>query len=699
MTEFLASTFSNMSATVTSLFTEWHQFHFLRPEWFFLLILLVVLLWLKSRVTDKTQWHQVLPPHLSKVLLDQQQQKIKQNKWLTPLVWLIAITALAGPTWQKIEKPVFQVKRASVIVMDMSMSMRATDVKPNRLAKARFKAIDLAKAITDGEIALVAYAGDAFTISPLTPDNRNIVALIPSLSPEIMPEQGSYPVLGLNAAADLLKQAGYMSGDIYWLTDGVDQQDIDDVNDFISKHNYIVNIMSFGTAEGAPIKMVDNSLLKDASGSIVIPKLNARQLAQFSNISGGVFVQTTPSDIDIRTLTSAQSRPEDTQSENQHQERNNKESEDKSLTGDDWQEFGPTLILLILPLVLMAFRKGAVLSLMLVAPLMFNSQPSFAQSLPVSTQQSQGAINNSPNALTPNALSNDEQGVVIPESSWTDFVFDTKDQVANQAYQQGEFAKAQHTFNNEQWKGSAAYKAGDFETAYQHFQNDETAQGLYNQGNALANLGKIDEAIEAYANALKQQPNFHQAKENKALLEQMKQEQQDQQQNDQQQNDQNQDNQDGGQQQDSEQKSQQNQDQQNSEQNSEQDASESSQEQGENGQPQEAAEPSADPSQQESDSEQQNEQQSGEDSEQSEQEQQANEQSTDQQSEQQEGQQVQGEQLTPEELAEQENQQKLKQLLRKVSDDPSVLLRNKMILESRKRQQQRTAPKGANKSW
>ena len=230
---------------MNELMANFSQFHFLRPDFFYLLILLALFWWLKVKVDDSTQWHQVLPAHLAKVLLATPQQKSKQNRWLIPVLWLLAVTALAGPTWQKIEKPVFQIKRASVIVMDMSMSMRATDIKPNRLSKAKYKAIDLAKAIPDGEIALVAYAGDAFAISPLTPDSKNIVNLIPSLSPEIMPEAGSYPLSGLTKASELLHQAGFVKGDIYWLTDGIEQEEVAELNRYIGQSRYTFHVLAF----------------------------------------------------------------------------------------------------------------------------------------------------------------------------------------------------------------------------------------------------------------------------------------------------------------------------------------------------------------------------------------------------------------------------------------------------------------------
>lgn len=649
-----------------SFFNNFSQLHFLRPECFYILIPLAMFWILKIKVDDNTHWHQVLPVHLARVLLTDEQQKQKRNTWLIPLLWLIATAAMAGPTWQKIEKPVFQVKRASVIVMDMSMSMRSTDMKPNRLAKSKFKAIDLANAIEDGEIALVAYAGDAFTISPLTPDSKNIVNLIPSLSPEIMPEQGSYPLLGLTKATELLQQAGFVKGDVYWFTDGVELEEVDELNKFISSTPYNINVIAFGTAEGAPIQMVDKSLLKDHRGSIVIPKLNTQQLAQLATIGKGVFVKSTASDIDIKTLLSSHAIEQSAPDEQQ-------KTDDKLLTGDDWQEAGPYLVILLLPFLLYAFRRGVTLSIFAV---MF--------------------VANTPDAsATEQNATNPPGEVQITPTSWQDFVFNTKDQVATGDYQKGNYAQAQATFENPQWKGSAAYKAGDYESALNYFEQDQSDKGLYNQGNTLAQLGKLDEAIEAYEQALKQNPEHAEAKANKALLEQMKQQQEQQQQN--QQQSQQEQQQQGGQQQDQEQSD-------NSQNNSEQDQNNQQQS---DSQQQNQSQSQPEPTAQENESDEQNkdkqesEQNSEQNSEQESDKQEGQQQESQQQneSEGEEQNQQQAAQLTPEQLAEQEAQQKLEQLLRKVSDDPSVLLRNKMILESRKRQQFGRPPKGADKSW
>ncbi|GHB57000.1 hypothetical protein GCM10008107_02380 [Psychrosphaera saromensis] len=687
---------------MTDFLAQFSQFHFLRPNWFWVIIPLLIIWLLKLKMVKTTQWHQVIPPHLANAMLGSNKENtVKQKTLLLPLIWLLTIFTLAGPTWQKIEKPVFQIKRASVIVLDMSMSMRATDIKPNRLSKARYKAMDLANAITDGEVALVAYAGAAFTISPLTPDTRNITALIPSLKPEIMPVQGSYPLEGLNKATDLLKQAGYLTGDIYWITDGVEKTDLSDLTTFSQKTPYRINIMTVGTPQGAPIKMLDNSLLKDHLGSIVIPQLNNRDLMTFSNISNGVFVNTTATDADIKTLLAANvTRPRE-----QADTEEGESQDSNSLTGDDWQEFGPYILLFILPLVLVFFRKGATILMMLVLPFCFTPKNVMAADAQP-TDQAQAEQSQQQNTAP----------------SWSDYVFKTKDQVGAEHFANEEYEQALTSFESSQWKGSSAYKAGDFETALNNFQLDNSALGLYNQGNALANLGKLDEAIEAYDKSLKIEPDNQNTIANKALLEQMKQQQDQQKQDDGDKQDQDsekdkskQDSEQEGEQeseqekQDSSEKDDSDQDSSKSDSSdknssdknssdknsSDKDSSDSKESQSDN-----QSEPQPSDSENQKTPEQQSEQKSPE-QDAAEQESKASEAQAQSEKNQDDTseEKLSAAQLNQQEIDEQEQQQKIEQLLRKVSDDPATLLRNKMILESRKREHSSRPPAGATKSW
>jgi Ca-activated chloride channel family protein len=260
-------------------------------------------------------------------------------------------------------------------------------------------------------------------------------------------------------------------------------------------------------------------------------------------------------------------------------------------------------ILLLLPLVLGLFRRGWVLSLL---PLLLVVQPEPAHA-----------------------------------QSWDDLWL-TADQQGQRALQRGDNEAASILFENQDWAGTAAYRSGDFETATGHFSENNGADGWYNSGNALARSGELDDAITAYKESLALEPDREDARENLALLEQLK-EQQEQQEQEQQDKDQKNEDQDQDQQQDKDQQQDEKQ------------------------------------GQQERDSE------PGDEDQQSDQEQQ---QSEPQQDEPRDGEQEQQAEATLADPQEQERDQAMEQWLRRVPDDPSGLLREKFRYESRQRQEQ-----------
>ncbi|NMP14771.1 VWA domain-containing protein [Thalassotalea sp. Y01] len=634
------------------------EFHFIRPLWLIAFIGLVWVLWQVRRLrVSSSAWHRVIPSHLSSKLLSNTENNRPVSIIPAALIGSLLIIAMAGPTWQKLPQPVYDVERGSVLVMDMSFSMLSTDIKPNRLTMARYKAMDLVEKIDEGEIGLIAYAGDAFTISPLTADINNIRLLLPSLSPQIMPELGSNPYPALILAEQMLQNAGHIKGDIYWVTDGVTQDEIDDINDFVDNSDHRINILAVGTAEGAPITLANGELMKDRRGNIVIPKLTSRRLEAFSDNSGGVFTVITADDSDLARLSSLSAL--DAQKVLQSKQQN---------MGDQWQEFGPYLLLIALPLALAYFRKGILLTPVLMVSLSstFYSAPSSA-------------------------------------SLWDD-LWRTKNQQGQQQFDKQDYQNAAQTFDDNQWRGSSYYRAGDYEKAVETFAKSDTVQANYNKANALAKLGKLEQAIAAYEQVISVDAEHQDALTNKTIVEQLLQQQQ-------------QDNQDQSQDQNQDQQQQQQQQDQNQEQQGNDDSSDSNQDQSQQEQSQQDSSEQSDPGKSEqqqsqqqgdedrnqdqssdSDSGEQNKQQGEQD--QSEQEQQAAaQQQNSEQQEQPEQQQQQQAALTDgEQQSQTEQQQKHEQLLRRVTDDPQLLLRNKMRLEYQKRRQNRSSI-GVKEKW
>ncbi len=610
------------------------ELHFLRP-WVLVLLPMVWLCWfLLKRLPSTDAWQQLLSPHLYRQLLAQQ-TSTPRRVWLPPLMLLLGIVAAAGPSWQKLPQPAFQLKRATVLVLDMSMSMRATDIKPNRVTQARFKALDFARGQLEGEMALLAFAGDAYVISPLTPDHNNISLLLPDLKPEIMPAQGSDFSGALKMADQLLQQAGYMHGDIVFFTDGFDSSQFTQIRDQLSGLHHRVSILAFGNSDGAPVQLENGELLKDARGSIVLPKVPLRQLQEIASLTGGVYAHSSFDDSDVQKLLAL---PE---------LKLNDQAAQTQMQGDQWQDAGIYLCYLLLVLGIWYLRQPQ----LFVLPLFIFILPQ-----PLQAQQIEEAIQPAAPAVA---------------FGWKD-LWHSKTEQAKQAYDAGDYATARQQFKDPLWQGNAAYRSGDYAAAAELFRQDNSAAGQFNLGNSLALQQDYQQALNAYQQAQTKQPELPGLKENIELVKKLLEQQQQQSKQDSQQNNEQSQNKDPQQKQQdqSEQKQQEQKDQSGEPEQSSQDPS----------QPQDdkqAEEAKADPAQQ-------NKKQS--------QQQQEAQAQPDTAAEQQKA----IKQAWPNANAEQSQQ--LENLLRKVQDEPSLLLKNKMLLEYQKRQQQ-AIPRGVEQEW
>ncbi|MBT1449913.1 VWA domain-containing protein [Glaciecola sp. XM2] len=637
-------------------------FHFLRPLVLLLIPVFIILgiFWMRASF-KRSEWRQILPMHLHQhlVVSNGQTQSKQAYIWLI-LAFIIACFALAGPTWEKLPQPVYQTDSGRVLVMDMSLSMRATDVTPSRLARANFKAIDLIKEINDGEVGLVAYAGDAFTISPLTEDIATLENLIPSLRPEIMPSMGSNPELGLLEAIQLLDNAGYQHGHIYWITDGINYKDIAPIRALINESRYEFSVLTIGTQDGAPIQLTDGTLLKDNSGNIVIPKLNTDYINQGVNASNARSTRMTIDDSDIQSMLLNSNRLDQIRQQSSEQS-----------TGDAWRDMGALLLVAALPIVALLFRKGVLFSFAFIAVLSFPvSKPAMAQNLSSDDVSQQPTPSQGGDGLSNLFLNDNQKG--------------------QRAFENGEFEQAQNIFNDINWRAASAYKAGDYQTALELFQQGDGLHSIYNQGNALAKLGQLQDAIDAYEKVLQIDSEHERAAANKALLEELL-EQQEQQDNE-------------NQEQDSQQDQQQSE---NSDSQQEGDAEQSEQEQsqdqqGEGSQNQQNSDPAPSDNSQEQSDEQNDAQQEQQNEQGDEQSQQQDAQSLEQEqqgqsdeNEQQPVQAINQSDLTPQER---EELQRLQTLMNKVPDDPAYLLQRKMLMEAQKRRQF-APPRNQEQQW
>ena len=445
------------------------EFHFLRPLWLLALAPLAWLLWRMARGDSNTNmWREICDPSLLPYLLIG--AAVRKRRWLymVGLAWLLSVIALAGPTWKQLEQPIFKSRAALIIVLDLSLSMAVTDLKPSRITRARFKVLDILQRNREGQVALIVFAGDAFVISPLTDDVQTITALVPVLSPEIMPTQGSRIVLGLRKADELLKQAGVSDGEVVVVTDGISEleQAMTTIRE-IHSHGRRVSFLGVGTSQGAPIPLPHGTIMKDADGAIVIPKLDAIALQQLAQAGGGQFSPITPDNSDLSSIFAPQPATWFAPAES------------TMLRADQWREDGIWLVILLLPIACLAFRRGWVLLIVL--------------------------------------------GVALPSHQvealeWRDLWF-RADQQAAKIMDAGNAASAAALFKNVQWRATAHYRAGRFDLALAAFATSHGADAQYNRGNTLVQLGDLRNAIIAYELALDRDPQHVDALHNKELVE------------------------------------------------------------------------------------------------------------------------------------------------------------------------------------
>jgi len=310
---------------------NWNDFHFLRPYWLLALIPWALLLAAMFRQRlGRGNWVDVCDRELLPYILQERSAAVSQRPvWLAGIAGLLAITALAGPVWERLQTPVFRNVSGLVIALDLSRSMDTEDIRPSRLLRARYKIADILQQRRDGQTALLVYAGETFTVTPLTDDTETISSQLSALTTSIMPSQGSRADLALTKAVALLRQAGLRQGQILLVTDGADMQKTLPVAEKLQ--DYRLSVLGIGTVNGAPIKIEGGGFLKNQRGEIVVAKLHPEQLRRLAGAGGGIYRQITADSRDVDALSAFFDR---------HGLQTGKQQDNKLLL-DNWRERGP----------------------------------------------------------------------------------------------------------------------------------------------------------------------------------------------------------------------------------------------------------------------------------------------------------------------------------------------------------------------
>ena len=394
---------------------------------------------------------------------------LKARNALFLLMGFFMILALAGPV---IKDGTVKIKAKSadiMIALDISDSMLAQDVYPNRLKLAKEKAIDLLKSAPDERIGVVAFAKNSYLVSPMSFDHDAVGFLLRQLNTDSITEKGTDFLSLLNVVDRTIKKESKKY--LLILSDGGDSSDFSKEIAYAKEKNIVIYILGIGTQKGAPIKLKDGTFIKH-KGEIIVSKLN-ENISDLATSSGGVYIENIKSNDDIKTMLA--------EIENSSEQRELKSEEVQKFIPLFYYPVGMALFLLLIATSSMSKRERVQLpSVFILFALLF---------------------------VSPNA-----------EAGLLDFM-ELKE--AKEAYTAGDYEKSQKIYskyadmsnnaNSYYNEGNSLYKQGKYPEAIESynkatFDDDiSRANNLANTGNAYVKQGKPEDfqkALESYEKSL-----------------------------------------------------------------------------------------------------------------------------------------------------------------------------------------------------
>lgn len=480
---------------------ELSHLHFAHPLWLWggLVIPLVWILFFLFYRAQRSlyQLEKFIDRHLLPYLLVNKSNK-KKSFWKTLLIWSIVwgclTLALAGPRWSFREMETFSRDQSLVILLDLSESMNATDIKPSRLARAKQKIEDLLHLSKGVKVGLIAFAADSHMITPITDDKETIRHLLPSLDTDLVYIQGSRLSPALNMASTMLEAEPGNNKALLIISDGgfEDASAITTAKKLAEK-GIVIYTMGMGTSEGAPLRDHKGSIIKKNGGPL-LSKIEKEKLNEISNVGNGRYLDMHYSNYEETLILSELEKRADTEMQ-------------FGKKSQLWDEHFYLLIFPALPFLLWWFKRGYIFVILFFLP-------TFAI-----------------------------------EATVTQDYFKNSEELGKESLEAGDYEAAIDAFQDPYRKGVAYYKAGKFAEAEEMFRQssrpDVASHATYNLGNALVQQQKLKEAITAYEDVLKTWPDYTKAKDNlelvKTLLEQQQQENSNSENSDQQDQEQNQD--------------------------------------------------------------------------------------------------------------------------------------------------------------
>tara|TARA_Y100000748_G_scaffold271696_1_gene245170 strand:+ start:1513 stop:3102 length:1590 start_codon:yes stop_codon:yes gene_type:complete len=451
-----------------SLLDALSAFHFLRPLWFVALPLIVGLWWwYRFGQPQAASLSRHFAPHLAQALRTGQANgsRLSPADTLAALL-LCLLVGLAGPTWNRVANPTISQTAPLVVVLEVSPGMLASDVPPNRLERAKHKIADLLATRAGADTALIAYAGSAHLVVPLTSDPDLIKPYLEGLQPEVMPRDGDVAGQAL-ALAEAVLADREVSGTIVFVTDGMAAENASAFAE--RQHGNALAVLQM-----LPEGKQDN-VLAGIDAQRVQVRADGDDVAQLERLLASAYQQ--------------------------------------ALREDDrlaWQDNGAWLAWPAALLALLWFRRGWTLGA--VALLVWLAPAGAWLPGNALAQQNSGSV-------AKRAERQVEAASPLVQGLWDAFL--TPDQQGRWWMSRRDYARASEHFVDPAWQGYALFRDGQYGVAINTLAQVDTAEAAYTQGVAMIRNRQYRDAVQAFETVLQRDPDYPDGEKNLALAKQI----------------------------------------------------------------------------------------------------------------------------------------------------------------------------------
>ena len=285
------------------------SFRFAHPEYFYFLLVIPVFMvfFLISRINRRRSLRQ-FGDH---ALIEQLMPSVSTARPIIKFIlWMLAlgfiIMSLAQPQFGS---KLVTSKRKGVeliIALDVSNSMMAEDIKPNRLERAKRAIAKLTERLRDDKLGLIVFAGQAYVQLPITTDYVSAKLFLDAINTSIVPEQGTAIGAAINLATKSFSPNFVGSKAVIVITDGENHEDdaVGAAKDALEK-KIVIHTIGMGLPQGAPIPMGpggSSDFLKDRSGNVVVTKLDESMLTQIATAGGGTYIRANNAEVGLNNL-------------------------------------------------------------------------------------------------------------------------------------------------------------------------------------------------------------------------------------------------------------------------------------------------------------------------------------------------------------------------------------------------------------